>query len=143
MMKFKHIEVINRPVEEVFSFLSNFANNSQWEPGILESKQVSPAPMGAGTQLMDVRKVMGRKVETTYEVTAYEPNKRFAIKSTSGPVRVKASYSFEPVDGGTRVTDAAEFETSGFFRLLQPIFALTVKKQMKANFAKIKQVLES
>jgi hypothetical protein len=86
---------------------------------------------------------MGRQVETTYEVTAYEPNRRFAIKSTSGPVRVKASYSFEPIDSGTRVTDAAEFETSGFFKLLQPLFALTVKRQMKANFAKIRQVLES
>ncbi|HKP53881.1 MAG TPA: SRPBCC family protein [Chloroflexia bacterium] len=143
MRRFEHTELTNRPVAEVFRFLSDFANNSQWEPGVLESKQISPGPLAIGAELSDVRKVMGRRVETTYEVTEYEPDRKFGLKSNSGPVRVRASYTFEPVDGSTRVTDRAEFETTGLFKLAEPLFARSVEKQMKANFAKIKQLLET
>jgi len=140
--KFVQSEIINRPVAEVFAFLSNFENNSQWEPSVLEAHQISPEPMQVGTKLSEVRKFMGRQVASNYEVIEYEPNRKFAVQSVSGPMQVKASYTFEPTDSGTKIIDTAEFETRGFFKLMAPLFGLMVKNQMKSNFSKIKEILE-
>jgi len=37
---------INRPVEGVFAFLQNTANETQWQQGLIESKQTSDGPLG-------------------------------------------------------------------------------------------------
>ena len=140
--KFVQSEIINRPVAEVFAFLSNFENNSQWEPSVLEAYQVSSGPMQVGTKLSEVRKFMGRRVASNYEVIAYEPDRIFAVQSVSGPIQVKASYTFEPIEGGTKITDTAEFELHGFFKLLAPLFSMMVRNQMTSNFRKIKEIFE-
>src|SRR5690349_17281206 len=121
-----HIEqsvVINRPVEEVFDFLSHFENITRWEAGILEASQVSPGPLGVGAQGRDVRKFMGKPTETTYEVTEYAPPRRFAVKSVAGPTPVTASYTFEQATGGTRLLSQADLGMGGALKLLSPLLS--------------------
>jgi len=140
--KFVQSEIINRPVAEVFAFLSNFENNAQWEPSVLEAHQVSSEPMQVGTKLSEIRKFMGRQVASNYEVIGYETNRKFAVQSVSGPIQVKASYTFEPTESGTKITDTAEFEIHGFFKLMAPLFGMMVRNQMESNFRKIKEIFE-
>lgn len=52
--------VINRSRKEVFEFISNWANNPQWESGVLEAGQTSEGAMGVGTTVREVRKFLGR-----------------------------------------------------------------------------------
>jgi len=140
---FEHSEVINRPIGEVFAFLSNFENNPRWEPGVLETHQLSEGPLGIGTLLSEKRQFMWRQVSSTYTVTEYELNEIFGLQTTSGPMHIKAQYAFEPIGDATRVTDTANFETHGLFRLMELFLGLTVRQQMSANFSKIKEILES
>ena len=63
--------VINRPIEEVFSFMSNLENNPQWVSGVLETKLTSPGPMAAGSTGTDMRQFLGRRIESTWEVTEH------------------------------------------------------------------------
>ena len=76
--------VIQRPIEEVFAFLSDWANYARWEADVIETGQVSEGPMGVGTIVRDVRKSMGRRIETLSRVTHYEPHSKIAVQSTSG-----------------------------------------------------------
>src|SRR5262245_11065551 len=92
---------ISRSPETVFAFISNPAAISQWQKAVIQSQQTSAGPMGIGTTGINVRKAMGREIESGWEVTAYMPGQYYAIKSTSGPVGFEISYTLQPVAGGT------------------------------------------
>ena len=49
MIRIETSIVINRPVKEVFAFLSNFENWPKWSPGLLENKKTSDGPISRGT----------------------------------------------------------------------------------------------
>ena len=98
MIKVEHRIVINRPVEEVFAFHDNPDNQSKWESGIVEYEQTSEGPIGVGSTFREVRTVMGRRLESTTEITEHEPNKKFAIMTTSGPIPLKGTVTFESLN---------------------------------------------
>jgi len=77
MVKVEVSTVINRPVGEVFDFVTNPVNNPKWQDGLVESRLASSDPMGVGAQIIDVRKFLGRDMESKLEVTVFESNKRF------------------------------------------------------------------
>ena len=60
--------IINRPIEEVFAYLTDAGNNPQWDLGLVEVRQTPERPVGVGTRITEVRKFLGRKMETTSEV---------------------------------------------------------------------------
>lgn len=143
MIRFEHSVVINRPLEKVFAFLSVSENETQWQAGLVESKHTSQGPTGVGTTGRDVRKFMGREVVTTWKVTEYEPNKMFAFKVISGPVPFQGAYTFDRVDGGTRVTITAQAEMRGLSRLFEPMIIRSGKRQYENDFTALKKVLEA
>ena len=75
--------------------------------------------MGVGTTHTFVRNFIGRRMEATNEYVAYDPDKRITFKTTSGPVRLEASYLFESTAGGTKLTSRIEMEAAGLFGLFE------------------------
>ena len=69
--------------------------------------------------------------------------KRSAVKTVSGPVRMQGSYSFEPVDGGTRFSMEGETDAHGFFKLAEPVFARMVRRDWATSCENLKDVLEA
>src|SRR5262249_39266880 len=135
--------VINRPLEDVFAFLSNPENSPKWSSGGSEVKITSTGPIGVGTTYRTVRTVLGRRIESENEFTAYEPNRSYATKSTSGPVPVESQVSFERVEGGTRVTGTLVGEPGGFFKLAEPLLVSMIKRQFEADLANLKDLMEA
>ena len=121
--------VINRPLEEVFSFLSNLENNMKWRSGMIKAEKVSEGPIGVGTTYRMINNFFGRQVEGEAVVTEYELNRKYSTMNKSG-LPIKTQRMFEPVEGGTRVTFSVETEVGGFFKLVEPLnnlLALPVK----------------
>ncbi len=143
MTKLEQSVVINRPTEEVFAFVADIEKMSQWMSELVEAKQTSEGPVGVGTTYMAVATPLGRRAESTQDVVEYEPNSKFAIKSTSGPVASKDEFTFESVAGGTKVTRVTEAELGGFFKLAEPLVARMLKRQFETNFANLKDILEA
>jgi len=139
--------VINRPVEEVFEFVTNPKNDLLWQLGVLESEQTSEGPMGVGTTLRSVSQFMGRRMEGTGEVIGYKANKKITSKGASGPMSVETSYTFEPVEGGTRLSFVGEGETGGFvkrlFGLADSIVVRMGQRGMETDLANLKDILEA
>jgi uncharacterized membrane protein len=134
---------VARPIAEVFAFVTRFENLPRWEAGILEARQLAPGPLDVGARGRDVRRFMGRRTETTYEVVAHEPPRRFAVRSRSGPVPVQAGYTFEAVGTGTRVRSVAELTLGGPARLLAPILTRVLQRQHARDLRRLKTVLEA
>ena len=134
--------VIDRPVGEVFDFVTDQRNTPQWQAGLVEVQRLTDGPPGIGTRHAAVRNFLGRRMEVTNEYIAYEPGKLVTFKSVSGPP-LEASYFFEPAGTGTRLTSRVQLHGSGLFGLIEPVVAASLRREMKAAFPALKALLES
>ena len=143
MIRVEDSIVIDRPIHEVFAYVSDLTNAPEWQTGLLEVRRMSTGPLGVGTQFTFVRKFLGRKLEATNAFTQYQPNEVVTFVTTSGPVSVEASYLFQSQAAGTRVTCQMAMKPEGFSRLAEPMIAASVRREMSAEFAYLKDLLES
>jgi hypothetical protein len=104
---------------------------------------LTDGPMGVGTRWQEVRKFLGKRIETVIELTEYEPNARSAVTMVSGPIPLSGTYAFERVDGGTRFTVTGELDAHGFFKLAEPVFARITGRELESNLGHLKDLLEA
>src|SRR5438874_7315675 len=138
MPRVEHSTVINRPVDQVFAFITSAENGRSWQSDLLESKQITPGPMGPGAQVANVRQIMGRRVEETQVVSEWEPYRKFSVRSTGQP-EAQVINELQPVPEGTRVSVTLDVKTPGFARLAEPLFARVLRKQAESNLSQLKQ----
>jgi carbon monoxide dehydrogenase subunit G len=140
----EHNVVIDRPINEVFAFITDPNNDSLWQAWTLETEQISEGPVDVGTTLRSTAKMLGRRIEVTMEVTENDPPHRQCVRITSGPIPAFGCYQLEPADGGsTRFTQTFEGEVGGFFRLAEPVVGRVIGRQTDADIATLKDLLES
>jgi uncharacterized protein YndB with AHSA1/START domain len=143
MTKVEASVLINRPIKEVFAYVADPSNAAQWAGPVVESKITSGGPVGRGTTSSRVTQLLGRNIESTYEITEYEPNSRYADKTTSGPVPINSRISFDPVDGGTKVTIQGVIKAEGFFKLAEPLVSRMARRQVETDAQTLKDLLEA
>ena len=98
MIKIEHSVVVDRPVEEVFAYATDVSKVPEWQTSALEARV--DGPMQAGATGAIVRKFLGRRMESTVRFDEYEPPRKFAIESTSGPVQFHVHQTYEPEGAG-------------------------------------------
>jgi len=135
--------VINRPIEEVFAFAANIENNPQWQSSVSEARITSEGPIGVGTTYRYVAQLLGRQMDTVGEYTAYEPNRKYSFKSTSGPFPIEGGLTCEAAEGGTKVALAVEADIGGFFKIAEPLVVRMIRRQMEADMGNLKDLLEA
>jgi uncharacterized membrane protein len=140
-MKVESSIVINHPLDEVFAFAGDFANDTQWFTPVVESTPTSDEPMGVGKTFKRAGRLMGMRMGEMAEVTEYEPGKKSCFKSTSGPIPNTNCRTFASEGAGTRVTIVLEATPGGFFKLMQPMLASAMNKA-ESNLATLKSLLE-
>ncbi|HKZ84410.1 MAG TPA: SRPBCC family protein [Anaerolineae bacterium] len=142
MAKIESSILIKRPTEEVFAVLSNSENNPKWQSGSLENRKTSSGPIGVGTTWHSVSQFLGRRIEGESEITEYEPNRKYTLKSKL-PFPVEARTTFERVEGGTRINLKTEVEIGGFFKLAEPLVVSMGKRQFEGDLANLKDLMEA
>lgn len=135
--------MINRPVRQVFDFMSAPENDFQWQYGTLASARISEGVSKIGTFFRSIGHLMGRRILSTFEVTEYETNKKYGFRSLSGPLNSHTSYSLEMTDSGsTKITISIQANVVDFFQMHEGILEKKMKKQLKENLAMLKDLLE-
>jgi hypothetical protein len=56
---------------------------------------------------------------------------------------IEEHVTFDPVEGGTKVTFVYEMKVGGFLKLLSPIGVSTMRKQTKENLSNLESILEA
>ena len=77
------------------------------------------------------------------QFTEYEVNRNFVSEVKSGPFPAKTRYTFEQVQGGTRVHVALEMEPGGFFKLAKPLLVIMAKRQFQADLANVRDLMQT
>jgi uncharacterized membrane protein len=141
MIRVENSVSVDRPVEEVFAYATDVSNLPQWQTSALEAKIDGPMQPGATGTV--VRKFLGRRVESSVRIDEYEPSRKFALHSTSGPVEFHIHQTYEPEGKGARVTVVMEGEAGGFFKLAEPLVERALRREIEGNFATLKDIVES
>lgn len=141
MIRIEHSVVVDRPVEEVFAYATDVSKVPEWQTSALEAHV--DGPMQAGATGAIVRKFLGRRMESTVRFDEYEPPRKFAIESTSGPVQFHVHQTYESEGAGARINIVMEGEPGGFFKLAEPLVERAIRREMEANFATLKDILEA
>ena len=143
-----HIEVdldIGRPPKEVFEYLEEVENNTEWLSGMRSSRWTSPPPAGAGSTYEQVSQFLGREIHTSFEVTRHQPGRLVTIESREGssfPIRVTRMVRPNG-DGGSHVTEIVDGDARGFYSVASPLLKLMVERTIRRDYGKLKQLLES
>ncbi len=134
---------INRPPQEVWDFISNPANITQFSSNTEYAEWTSEGPPGVGSTQRDVGKVLGRKIKSTSEITAWDPPNKFGQKSTSGPLPWESMWKLEPKESGTQLTVSAGAEVGGFFKMAEGLVVKQLVKMVNTNIEALKLLLEA
>jgi uncharacterized membrane protein len=135
---------INKPPEEVFDYVSDVGNFPQWMAHTLEVRKDTAGPPQQGDRFTVAIKSVGRRFETPYERTSYKPNRRYTDRAVGGPIpNQRWNYTFEEVQGGTRLSRAVEAESGGILKLLEPLQKRAVKRQLRKDLQSLKDLLEA
>lgn len=143
MIKLEESIIINRPVEEVWKFITNLGNQPKWDRGVLEARQTSEGQAGVGSTVQVRRQMLGRQRIGEFQVSEYVPNRRLAFQASLGQMTAQSRYTFEPASGGTRLTQISEVELGGWRKLLTPILVMMLQRDGREDFANLKRILET
>jgi uncharacterized membrane protein len=135
-------KLIYRPIKQIFDFISTPENDFQWQYGILKSTQISGGDIAVGTCFSSIGHLMGRRIQATFEVTEYEPNKRYGFKSLSGPLHSQTVYTFELAGSATKVNVSTQASAANMFQTDEGIMEKKMKKQLKEDLTLLKEILE-
>lgn len=143
MIKFDVDIEIYRPLAQVFAFVTTPENDFHWQYGTLMSAKISGGEMGRGTIFRAISHLMGRRVESVYEVTEFELNRRYGFRSLSGLIDRRTLYTFENMKGSMQIRHLTEISLGEPFKSNPTTVEKTLKKEYRENLGLLKDVLEA
>lgn len=141
MIKVESSVVINKPVAEVYAYVTSGEHSTEWQGGVVSVENEGP-PNKVGTRYTETRKFMGQDMKTTLEVSVVEPNTKWVSKVVKGPVPYEVTVTFEASGSGTRMTTKVEGEPTGFFKIAEGMVASQLEKSLGEDGERLKKLLE-
>jgi ligand-binding SRPBCC domain-containing protein len=111
--RLERVQVIERPLEEVFAFFSDAENLETITPAFLHFRITSPRPivLAPGALLDYELRLFGVPFRWRTRIETFEPPHRFTDVQLRGPYRRwHHTHSFRRVATGTEMTDVVEYQ---------------------------------
>ena len=143
MTRIQESVTIKHPVNKVFAYAADEKNWPKWYLDMLEAERTSSGQIGVGSTFRGANRVMGRRTEWISKVTEYELDKVWAEKIISGSMQFEERLLFEPVEEGTKFTVMSEMKAGGFLKILSPMVASTMRKQIRGSLSNLRSILEA
>jgi uncharacterized protein YndB with AHSA1/START domain len=136
---------IDRPPDEVFSYVTDPSRFAEWQHDVVRVRIEGARPPGVGSRFTTTRRIGGAERTMTQEITELSPPRSWAVHGVDGPIRPRANVTVEPLgDGaGSRVTFALDFEGHGIGKPLVPAVRRQALKVAPTSYRNLKERLES
>lgn len=118
---------VDVPRSAAFEFLSDFTTTMEWDPGTVLTERLT-GDGGVGTVYRNVSRFLGRESELTYEVTALEPDRRFALRGENTTLVAQDVMTFGGDEHRTELTYEATFTFTGLARIVAPLLTPAFRK---------------
>jgi carbon monoxide dehydrogenase subunit G len=137
---------IDAPLEVCWAINADASRLTEWNPAILEVRDVSGPLDRVGTTYTGVIKAMGRRFDGRNEVTAVEPMRSVTTAGTGvGGAKARVRAEFARRGEGTRVTVSIDYDLPGgvFGGIAEKLFATRqLEEQLTASNKGFKALAE-
>jgi uncharacterized membrane protein len=133
---------IERPIEEVFAYVSDPTNFPRWNSAVRAVGKTSAGGNAVGSTYVMERQLPSGRAVNDLEVVACERPRAFGVRTTSGPTPFVYRYQFSSRNGETLVQLDAEVEPPGVAVLVPLLARRAVRSGVDDNFASLKEILE-
>ncbi len=123
LMNTKSSIVIDKPIDEVFAYVSNVENMPRWVSGVRRARLVSKK-LKAGARFTTEYAEGWRNARIDFSVVEFDPPRRFVAKSERGPFSFpfRGTFEFRSVPDGTEVTTDIDTGDESLANRLADIF---------------------
>jgi uncharacterized membrane protein len=136
--------VIYRPREAVAAYAGNPENAPQWYENIKSVDWQTPPPLAVGSKLAFSAQFLGRRLDYEYEFLELVPGERLVMRTSQGPFPMQTSYTWtDEGPGSTRMVLRNTGSPTGFSALAGLIMAPMMRRAMRKDLKKLKELLES
>ncbi len=135
---------IDRPPDEVFSYVTDPARFAEWQNDVVAVRIEGGRAPSVGSRFTTTRWIGGAERTVTQEITRIHVPSSWAARGVSGPITPNVTITVEPLDGGgrSRVTFALHFEGHGIGKPLLPVVRRQALKLAPASYRNLKDRLE-
>ena len=135
---------IDRPAADVFAFISDVRNNPRFQQGMRSCVWTSEPPTRVGSTYDQVAAFLGRAIVSKFVIDEYEPGRRIRFRSTSGPLGIVERRTVTPLSRDRSAVEVIlDGDTGRYFRWAGPLVRPMVARSVKADYRRLKAVLES
>jgi len=131
---------INRPVTDIFRFMSDFGNNPRWQPAGIRLERVGKVRLG--DMIVGHQRMLGRMQFVNADVVDYAPNQRLAWSGVMGGYAFRTTCDFSHAAGGTEVIVRTDIRIPWFLFMLRPFVLGGLRSQTAPSLPRLKQVME-
>jgi carbon monoxide dehydrogenase subunit G len=133
---------IDAPVDAVFAFLDDPHNHAAVTPRLEDVRDIERLPNG-GKRLTYTYRMAGLGIDGEIVQTVHEPNERMTFE-LRGRLTGQIDLRFEPTDGGTRLTYAAEYDLpeNALTALGKPVVTRFNQRQVRATLDAVAERFE-
>lgn len=116
----KSSTLITCSAEKIFQYLGDdlFLNYPKWSPEVKELEQLTPGPVQLGTMGRQVRIDKGRRTESSFKISTYEPGKCLTFVGVSYPFR--CSYEIQTIEAEESAQLTFTFELLKLLMVMRP-----------------------
>src|SRR5690242_17132242 len=143
MSQIETVVEIQRPVEQLFAYLSDMRTMTEWAHGVVEAKLMTPEPIGTGAVYRIIAPLAGRRVATETRITQYEPPRMYASVTTLGPLIAADRWEFTTHGEQTRVRQVTDMHAGGLLAPLGWLAARLLGKRLADDLRRAKRLLEA
>jgi len=123
--------------ERVFDTLADLRNETQWNARVSSAELRSEEPIGLGSRFGIVNG--GSPYDVT--ITTYERPSRLVVEA-SGKPDLTITYTLSPTSDGTELESELDFRPSGSLKLLFPLLAPVIKRDVPKQYESLKALCE-
>lgn len=130
-----------RAIGDVFDYMADFSNASEWDPASVESEALNGATPKPGARYRIVSRFLGSETELVYEIVELDRPRRVVLRAENESVTSVDEISFEQASEGTRLTYHADLSLKGARRVLDPVLGVAFKRLCERARARMSEVL--
>ncbi|WP_449372617.1 SRPBCC family protein [Arthrobacter psychrolactophilus] len=134
---------IGVPRAIVAAFAAEPGNAPHWYSNIALARWLSEPPLRVGSRMAFSARFLGRTLDYSYDVVEFVPGERLVMQTSQGPFPVRTSYNWSDVGNGTHMTLRNDGQPRGFSVVAGVLMAPMMRRAMRKDLAKIKEILEA
>ncbi len=134
---------IDRPPEDVFAYLADVSNLTEWQSGVHSAEIEGGGAAAAGAHVVESRTMLGKEMTTTLEIVDFEPPRLFTLRALDGPALLTIRHELEPSGGKTELRVVVEGEVKHMPGFAAGLMMRGAERQFRKDFERLKRLLEA